>query len=502
MPFDDDSELLATATEESRELDDAQPVPAQLRRHLTALADTYGLPSEFVRAGAQTESGFNTGKTQTKPGASRDAFAPDNRAYGVLQVRDDQIGKTMRAPDGSSFQIGENIKSDWKANAQAGVALLAQHYQLADLENPFGSEQERAQQAYAGYSGGAPFRDRYLQTLPYNDLPAHPDDRAFLKNFLRSQTYGDHQDPREQKGSRTMEYRFGEDRAPAQTMEIRPGSDRFANASDNGRAYELGQSSQQSPTSATQGTTGQSSSLPLPSPLQRLKENPGNLFFGDRGASNSTPGSLSPQPRFSDQSPSQGTAPRPSLLNLAPFLRSALDTAALSGSSVLPGPLQRLKENPGDLFQKPVGHETKPGEIDYGDSYKQGGSRNWRNNNPGNMAFSNWTVQHGAIGRDSAGFAIFPTLVDGEHAQGALLASPGYAGLSLDQAIRKWTSGDPQSVQDAYVNSVVQRTGFGPNTRIGDLSPDQLSKLKDAMKVQEGWKEGNVTRKWKSSLKP
>src|SRR6266702_7585270 len=253
MSFDGDSELFATATEE-READDIQPAPLQVRQRLTALADAYVLTSDFVRAVAQTESGLDTEKTQTKPGTRGDAFAPDNKAYGVMQVRDDQIGRTVRGPDGSSFQIGDDIKSDWKANAQAGVALLAQHYQLASLENPFGSEQERAQQAYAGYSGGAPYRDRYLQTLPYidrfavmpsNDLPAHPDDRAFLRNLLRSQTYGDQQDTLAQKGSRTMEYRFGEDQAPAQTMEIRPGSDRFANPNGNNRAYELVQSSQQ-----------------------------------------------------------------------------------------------------------------------------------------------------------------------------------------------------------------------------------------------------------------
>ena len=509
MPFDDDSDFFATATEESREAEDAKPTPRQVRQHLAALAGAYGLPAPLVHAVAQTGGGFDTGKKRPVAQPFRaEAFSardldPENKAYGVMQVRDDQIGNTVRTPDGSSFQIGEDIKSDWKANAQAGVALLAQHYQLAGLENPFGSEQERAQQAYAGYSGGAPYRDRYLQTLPYidrfavmpsNDLPAHPDDRAFLRNFLRSQTYGDQQDPRAQKGSRTLEYRFGEDQAPSQTMEIRPGSDRFANPNGNNRAYELVQSSQQPSASTAQGTTGQSSSSPLPGPLQRLKENPGNLFFGDRGASNPTPGAA--PPRFSDQAPGQGTAPRPSLLNLIDRFFSS------SQSGELPAPLQQLKEHPGDLFQKPVGRETKPGEIEYEDSFKQGGSRNWRNNNPGNMAFSNWAAQHGAIGRDSAGFAIFPTLVDGERAQGALLTSPGYAGLSLDQAIRKWTSGDPQSVQDAYISSVAQRIGMDPNTRIGDLSPNQLSRLQDAMKIQEGWKEGNVARKWKSSPKP
>ena len=360
MPFDDDSDFFATATEESREAEDAKPTPGQVRQHIAALAGAYGLPASLVHAAAQTGSGFDTGKTQTKPGASRGDFAPDNKAYGVMQVRDDQIGTTVRTPDGSSFQIGEDIKSDWKANAQAGVALLAQHYQLASLENPFGSDQERAQQAYAGYSGGAPYRDRYLQTLPYidrfavipsNDLPAHPDDRAFLRNFLRSQTYGDQQDPRAQTGSRTMEYRFGEDQAPAQTMEIRPGSARFDNANGNNRAYELVQSSQQPAPSFAEGTPAQSSPSPLPGPLQRLKENPGNLFFGDRGASNLAPGAATP--RFSDQTPGQGTAPRPSLLNLGRFFSSSQDATAQSPSSGFLARIEQLKQNPNNLLFEP-----------------------------------------------------------------------------------------------------------------------------------------------------
>jgi len=244
MSFDGDSELFATATEE-READDIQPAPLQVRQRLTALADAYGLPSEFVRAVAQTESGLDTEKTQTKPGTRSDAFAPDNKAYGVMQVRDDQIGRTVRGPDGSSFQIGDDIKSDWKANAQAGVALLAQHYQLAGLESPFGSEQERAQQAYSGYSGGAPFRDRYLQTLPYSDLPAHPDDRAFLQNFRQARAYRGQQDPSAAESWSDLPSRESEGHVPAQTLESRPDADRFSNGNDNGRADEIAQSSEQ-----------------------------------------------------------------------------------------------------------------------------------------------------------------------------------------------------------------------------------------------------------------
>jgi hypothetical protein len=182
-PFDDDSEPVGILTEAGTGTDNTNPTPDEVKNQLASLADAYALPAELVHAVAQTQSGFDTDKVRAKPGATRDALGPENKAYGVMQVSDDQIGKTVRDADGSNFQIGENIKNDWKANAEAGVALLAQHYRLAELEQPFSTMEERAQQTYSGYSAGNMFRDRYLQTLPYKDLPAHPDDRAFLENL-------------------------------------------------------------------------------------------------------------------------------------------------------------------------------------------------------------------------------------------------------------------------------------------------------------------------------
>ena len=186
MRFASDSGLFGDATHAEREARHAKPTHAQVQEYLGALADTYGLPGGLVRAVAQTESNFDTRPTRGKRVANHDVFEPENKAHGVMQVRDDQIGQTVPAPDGSPHQIGHDIKTNWRANARAGVALLAQQYQLATLENPFGSEQEHAQQAYAGYSRGTAYRDGYAQTLSYSDQPGHPDDRAFLKNFLHA----------------------------------------------------------------------------------------------------------------------------------------------------------------------------------------------------------------------------------------------------------------------------------------------------------------------------
>jgi len=76
------------------------------------------------------------------------------------------------------------VKSDWKANARAGVAILNQQYRVAEIEQgAVTSEQDRAQQAYAGYNGGNGNRDRYLHERR-DGLPRNKNDQHFLQNYL------------------------------------------------------------------------------------------------------------------------------------------------------------------------------------------------------------------------------------------------------------------------------------------------------------------------------
>jgi len=144
MRLGSDSELFGIAPTAGREARHGKPAQGEVRGYLGELSGAYGLPVALVQALAQTESNFDTGHTRAKRGATHDDFEPENTGYGVMQVRDDQIGQTVPAPDGSAHKIGSDIKTNWRANARAGVALLAQQYQLATLESPFGSEQEHA----------------------------------------------------------------------------------------------------------------------------------------------------------------------------------------------------------------------------------------------------------------------------------------------------------------------------------------------------------------------
>jgi hypothetical protein len=335
MPFDRTMEFAgaAAATDDGkydREVEDpgpagavnAKPSTGEVKNYLSALAGAYGLPTELVHGVARTESNFATdNKVRAKLGAG--VFDPRDKAYGVLQVHESQVGKTVRDADGMPYEIGQNIKSDWKANADAGVALLARHYQLAEMEKPFTTLEERSQQAYSGYSAGNAWRDRYLQTLPYNDLPAHRDDRAFLQNHRQSA-------------------------GKADDSEQKPGN-----------APPSQQQSASQPPPAPSSLS--SASTPLPGPLQRLKKNPGDTFVQTPAALLQRPSAFAPSSGQASDA-TQRTAevmsfqppPKPSLANVARWLFSP-QQGTVEQSSSLPASLQQLKDNPGNtILLKPA----------------------------------------------------------------------------------------------------------------------------------------------------
>jgi len=119
---------------------------------------------------------------------------------------------------------------------------------------------------------------------------------------------------------------------------------------------------------------------------------------------------------------------------------------------------------------------------------KSGGSRSWRNNNPGNLEYGPFAKSMGAIGSDGR-FARFPTYEAGRKAQEKLLfESKGYKDLTLSQAIRRWAPASENNVP-AYIAAM----GGDPGKRMGEYTPDQRAKLLDAMQAHEGWKVGTVT---------
>ena len=69
---------------------------------------------------------------------------------------------------------------------------------------------------------------------------------------------------------------------------------------------------------------------------------------------------------------------------------------------------------------------------------KVGGSRSWRNNNPGNIEYGDFARRYGAIGTDGR-FAIFPDEATGQRARAALIFNGDkYRNLTLTQAIERY----------------------------------------------------------------
>jgi len=149
-----------------------------------------------------------------------------------------------------------------------------------------------------------------------------------------------------------------------------------------------------------------------------------------------------------------------------------------------------------------------------------GGSRSWRNNNPGNVVRG-----PGRIGKDAEGFAIFPDLPKGAAARKTLFVQGGkyYGYDSLRQVIkgkfnekgqqipgtgyapRFNAKGEVENDPDAYADFVGQyireyyRTKYNrqvdiENIKIRDYTPEMLDVLEKAQTAREGFSEGKVFR--------
>jgi len=128
----------------------------------------------------------------------------------------------------------------------------------------------------------------------------------------------------------------------------------------------------------------------------------------------------------------------------------------------------------------------------YGSQVLAGGSRAWRNNNPGNIKAGDFATRHGAIGADSGGFAIFPSTDTGNAAQSALLQH-NYADDSIKDMISKYAPASDNNDPAAYARFVQQKTGIDPSVAISSLTATQLSSLTSAMGAMEGANQAGQT---------
>ncbi len=124
-------------------------------------------------------------------------------------------------------------------------------------------------------------------------------------------------------------------------------------------------------------------------------------------------------------------------------------------------------------------------------SRRSGGTRAWRNCNPGNLRLTPFSRENGAIGK-AGGFAVFPDVETGRRALGNLLRSENYINKTIRAAIYKYAPPHENNVA-SYNRQLIKLTGLDINKKISSLTGKQLESVINAICVVEGWREGKET---------
>ncbi|MDE6571589.1 MAG: conjugal transfer protein, partial [Alphaproteobacteria bacterium] len=123
---------------------------------------------------------------------------------------------------------------------------------------------------------------------------------------------------------------------------------------------------------------------------------------------------------------------------------------------------------------------------------RTGGTRAWRNNNPGNIRDSKFARRAGAIGA-AGGFAVFPDTETGMAAIAALLRSDSYRNLTVGDAIGRYAPPHENDTR-AYQRYLERLTGLRMDTPITDLSNADMARVTAAIQTVEGWTPGREIR--------
>ena len=120
---------------------------------------------------------------------------------------------------------------------------------------------------------------------------------------------------------------------------------------------------------------------------------------------------------------------------------------------------------------------------------KRTGVRNWRNNNPGNIQYGDFSRRFGAIGTDGR-FAVFPTYDAGKRAKEFLLfESSGYRNLDIARAISRYAPPNENDT-NSYINTVSRAAGVPSSTPLSSLNTSQRHAMLSSMERVEGFRVG------------
>lgn len=119
-----------------------------------------------------------------------------------------------------------------------------------------------------------------------------------------------------------------------------------------------------------------------------------------------------------------------------------------------------------------------------------GGTRAWRNNNPGNLIAAEKSGL--SIGRGGR-FAVFADRDDGFAALEYSLKH-FYSDLKLNEAFKKYAPSTDNNDPAHYSETVKKMSGLDGERTIGSLTKGELDKFKSAISRVEGWKEGKIEK--------
>jgi len=158
----------------------------------------------------------------------------------------------------------------------------------------------------------------------------------------------------------------------------------------------------------------------------------------------------------------------------------ALKNSAMGkGAGAIAGVIQSIGET--RVFQREDGGIEK----------RDGGTRAWRNNNPGNMEYGAYAKSQGAVGTDGR-FAVFPSYEAGSKAKENLIfGGKNYKDKSLTEAIARYAPPNENNT-GRYQAAILASVG-GQNKRMADYTPDERTAILKAMEKQEGFKVGKVS---------
>lgn len=120
---------------------------------------------------------------------------------------------------------------------------------------------------------------------------------------------------------------------------------------------------------------------------------------------------------------------------------------------------------------------------------RKGGTRAWRNNNPGNLHPYPFAFDNNAIG--TAGkHAVFPDEETGMRALCALLQTESYRNRTIQSALKRYCPPNWQK----YTRNLTRITGLSANTKLSQLTSVQLDKVAKTIRRLEGWIPGEETK--------